>query len=277
MQEGADEAGGDLKKAEELLRIKSGAKASKAAGRVAAEGVIGAYLVAGRQARRAGRGQLRDRLRRQERGLPRLRAERWPKLVADQQPGRRRGAVGAVDRRRERRGEAPGAGAEDRREHRRCAVSSRYETQGTLAQYVHGSRIGVLVDLRRRRRELGKDLAMHIAFEQAGVRVEGRSAGRAHRPRARHLQRAGGRVRQAGQDRREDGRGPPQQVPRGDHAARPAVRQGRQADRREAARGARRPRCSASRLFVVGEGIEKKTTDFAAEVMAQAGLSKAGA
>jgi elongation factor Ts len=40
------EAGGDLKKAEELLRIKSGAKASKAAGRVAAEGVIGAYLSA---------------------------------------------------------------------------------------------------------------------------------------------------------------------------------------------------------------------------------------
>jgi elongation factor Ts len=38
------EAGGDLKKAEELLRIRSGAKASKAAGRVAAEGVIGAYL-----------------------------------------------------------------------------------------------------------------------------------------------------------------------------------------------------------------------------------------
>ena len=40
------EAGGDLKKAEELLRIKSGAKASKAASRVAAEGVIGAWLSA---------------------------------------------------------------------------------------------------------------------------------------------------------------------------------------------------------------------------------------
>jgi elongation factor Ts len=39
-----EEAGGDLKKAEDLLRIKSGAKASKAAGRIAAEGVIGAYL-----------------------------------------------------------------------------------------------------------------------------------------------------------------------------------------------------------------------------------------
>src|SRR6185436_2671053 len=38
------EAGGDIKRAEELLRIKSGAKASKAASRVAAEGVIGSFL-----------------------------------------------------------------------------------------------------------------------------------------------------------------------------------------------------------------------------------------
>ena len=37
------EAGGDIQKAEELMRIKSGAKASKAAGRIAAEGVIGVY------------------------------------------------------------------------------------------------------------------------------------------------------------------------------------------------------------------------------------------
>jgi len=40
------ETDGDLEKAEELLRIKSGAKASKAASRVAAEGVIGAWLAA---------------------------------------------------------------------------------------------------------------------------------------------------------------------------------------------------------------------------------------
>ena len=38
------EAAGDLAKAEELLRIKSGAKASKAASRIAAEGVIGLYV-----------------------------------------------------------------------------------------------------------------------------------------------------------------------------------------------------------------------------------------
>jgi hypothetical protein len=44
MQEGADEAGGDPAKAEELLRIRSGAKASKAASRIAAEGVIGLFV-----------------------------------------------------------------------------------------------------------------------------------------------------------------------------------------------------------------------------------------
>src|SRR5690606_6822960 len=41
-----EEAGGDMKKAEDLLRIKSGAKASKVAGRVAAEGAIGAHVAA---------------------------------------------------------------------------------------------------------------------------------------------------------------------------------------------------------------------------------------
>src|SRR5688500_5284594 len=38
------ETGGDIKAAEDLLRIKSGAKASKAAGRVASEGMVAAYI-----------------------------------------------------------------------------------------------------------------------------------------------------------------------------------------------------------------------------------------
>ena len=40
------EADGDLKKAEDLMRIKSGAKANKAASRIAAEGVIGSFISA---------------------------------------------------------------------------------------------------------------------------------------------------------------------------------------------------------------------------------------
>jgi elongation factor Ts len=72
VQEGLTEADGDLKKAEELLRIKSGAKASKAASRVAAEGVIGAS-VSSDGSWGAGRAELRDRLRGEERGFRRFR------------------------------------------------------------------------------------------------------------------------------------------------------------------------------------------------------------
>src|SRR5882672_8781169 len=39
-----EESAGDIKKAEELLRIKSGAKASKAASRVAADGVVATWI-----------------------------------------------------------------------------------------------------------------------------------------------------------------------------------------------------------------------------------------
>jgi elongation factor Ts len=39
----------------------------------------------------------------------------------------------------------------------------RYETEGHLASYLHGNRIGVLVDFTEGDDQLGKDLAMHIA------------------------------------------------------------------------------------------------------------------
>ena len=38
------EAGGDLAKAEEILRVRLGSKASKAASRITAEGVVSAYV-----------------------------------------------------------------------------------------------------------------------------------------------------------------------------------------------------------------------------------------
>ena len=40
------EADGDMAKAEEILRVKLGNKASKAASRIAAEGVVGLYIAA---------------------------------------------------------------------------------------------------------------------------------------------------------------------------------------------------------------------------------------
>ena len=58
------ETNGDLDAAAELMRKQGLAKADKKAARVAAEGVIAQRAGRRRQDRRAGRGQLRDRLRR---------------------------------------------------------------------------------------------------------------------------------------------------------------------------------------------------------------------
>ena len=70
------EAEGDMERAEELLRVKLGSKAGKAASRITAEGVDRRRRR--RLHRRAGRGQLRDRLRLEERVLPGLREGRPP-------------------------------------------------------------------------------------------------------------------------------------------------------------------------------------------------------
>ena len=145
-----EEAGGDLKKAEEILRIKSGAKASKAASRVAAEGIIGCFVSPDQKI-----GALvevnceTDFVARNEDFIA------FAKSLAEIAAGR-----------------DPGPAEEDRRQKlvqkigenitiRRC---KRLQAKGKLVPYVHaGSKIGVLVDLDGAD-EVGKDLAMHIAF-----------------------------------------------------------------------------------------------------------------
>ena len=78
------EADGDMDKAEELLRVKLGSKAGKAASRITAEGVVAA--VRRRHDRRAGRSQLRNRLRHQERQLPGASPRPLAELVAKNNP-----------------------------------------------------------------------------------------------------------------------------------------------------------------------------------------------
>ncbi len=64
------ETQGDIEKAIDFLRKKGLATAAKKAGRVAAEGLVGLLHPRRRQDRRAGRDQLRDRLRRPHRRVP---------------------------------------------------------------------------------------------------------------------------------------------------------------------------------------------------------------
>ena len=71
------------------------AKAGKRAGRSTGEGVIDAYVHGGRQHRRAGRGRLRDRLRRPQRRVPGVRRGRSRMQIAAEprRPVRLRGRV----------------------------------------------------------------------------------------------------------------------------------------------------------------------------------------
>jgi hypothetical protein len=154
------EAAGDLGKAEEILRVKLGSKASKAASRITAEGVVAIQRIERWQARRDDRNQLRNRLRRQERRFP-----AWPRLrgAGCEHDPADVAALSAADGRGQRRIDAYGAGRQDRREHVDPSLRA-HRSQGKLASYVHGgAKIGVLVDYLGGDDQLGKDLAMHIA------------------------------------------------------------------------------------------------------------------
>lgn len=150
------EAGGDLDKAEELLRIKSGAKASKAASRVAAEGVIGAYVsLDGKLGALVELNCETDFVAKNEefvafaRSLAETVASQNPKDVAAL-------ASGKVEERRQALIQKIGENMTIRR-------FKRLQAKGKLALYLHGVKIGVLVDYEGPE-EVGKDLAMHVAF-----------------------------------------------------------------------------------------------------------------
>src|ERR1051326_7147735 len=155
------ECQGDLKKAEELLRIKSGATASKAASRIAAEGIIGTWLSADAKV-----GALvevnseTDFVAKNEdfiafaKSLAEIVATRNPKDTQE---------LGSLD--------LLGTKVETRRQELVQKIGEnitirrfrRLQAKGRLALYLHGTKIGVLVDYEGPD-EVGKDVAMHIAF-----------------------------------------------------------------------------------------------------------------
>ena len=115
------ETGGDIGKAEEFLRIRSGAKASKAAARVAAEGVVGAFVSAdGKLGALVEVNCETDFVARNEDFL--AFSNGLAEIVAKERSGGRGGACRVPDRRREGRGQAAGPRPEDRREHFGAAV-----------------------------------------------------------------------------------------------------------------------------------------------------------
>jgi elongation factor Ts len=257
------EADGDLKKAEELLRIRSGAKASKAAGRVAAEGVIGAWLAA--DAKLGALAELNcetDFVAKNEDFV--AFAREVAEAVARDNPADVQ-ALAKFEARRQALVQKIGENISIRR-------IARLEAKGRLSLYVHGTRIGVLVDVEGPD-ELGKDLSMHVA---------------AFRPR--YLARSDvpadevARERDIATARAKDSGKPPEIIAKMVEGAvnkvlseqtllgQPFVKDDKQTVEKVLA--AKKAKLHAYRILVVGEGIEKKSSDFAAEVMATAGAGR---
>jgi elongation factor Ts len=152
------EAGGDIKKAEELLRIKSGAKASKAASRIAAEGVIGTYVSPdGKIGALVELNCETDFVAKNDDFLSF--AQQIAETAAKQNPRDiSQLTAGKIEERRQQLVQKIGENISIRR-------FRRLQAAGKLALYVHGAKIGVLVDYEGPE-EVGKDLGMHIAFSK---------------------------------------------------------------------------------------------------------------
>ncbi|ANQ85100.1 translation elongation factor Ts [Azoarcus olearius] len=267
------EAGGDMAKAEEVLRIKLGNKASKAAARVTAEGIVGTYLSAdGKLAAMVELNCETDFVAKNDDfiGL----AGSLATLVATKNPADVE-ALSAL--------ELDGQTVEAFRtalvgkigENITVRRFSRIEAKGQVASYVHaGAKIGVLVDLVGGDEQLAKDLAMHIAaskpksLDASGVsqelieserRIAVEKAREAGKPEAMLEKIAEGTVQKFLKEVTLLGQ--------------PFVKDDKQTV--EALLKARGASVASFVLYIVGEGIEKKVTDFAAEVAEQAAAAAA--
>ncbi len=264
------EADGDMAKAEEILRVKLGNKATKAATRIAAEGMVGLYLSAdGKLGALVELNSETDFVAKNDEFI--ALAKGCAELVATRNPAdvAALSALPMGDGSVETTRTALVGKIGENMALRRFA---RMEASGKLISYVHGgSKIGVLVDVIGGDDQLGKDLAMHIAaskpksLDASGVpaglleterRIAVEKAREAGKPEAMIEKIAEGTVQKYLKDvtllgqvfvKAEDGKQTIEQLLK--------------------AKGAS---VTGFTLFVVGEGIEKKVDDFAAEVAAQA-------
>jgi elongation factor Ts len=259
-----EESGGDLRKAEELLRIKSGAKASKAASRVASEGAVGTYLSPDAKLGAMVEVNCETDFVAKNPDFAAF-ARALAELVADANPA----DVAALSALR--------LGDKTVEETRQALVQKigenitvrrfeRMQSAARLAQYVHGVKIGVTVEFDGAD-AVGKDVAMHIAFakprflskdqvaadviasERSIIEARAKESGKPAEIVAKMVEggvnKFLGEITLLGQ---------------------PFVKDDKQTVEKMLA--ANKSKVLGYRFLVVGEGIEKKQSDFAAEVAA---------
>jgi elongation factor Ts len=257
------ESGGDLNKAEELLRIKSGAKASKAAGRVAADGAIGT-CIEGNVGALVEINSETDFVAKNPDFI--AFAGEVAKLVAKQKPADVAAlsqlAIGSetVESARQKLVQKIGENITVRR-------FERVQTDRKLVPYVHpGSKVAVIVDIEGDD-EVAKDLTHHIAFAKPKYMTKDQYPADAVAAERKILE---ARAAESGK--------PPEIVAKmvegginkflseNTLMGQPFVKDDKLTVEKMLA--AKKARLHGYKVLVVGEGIEKKQNDFAAEVAA---------
>jgi elongation factor Ts len=264
------EADGDMAKAEEILRVKLGNKASKAASRIAAEGVVAIYIdSAGKVGAIVEVNSETDFVAKNADFVQF--AKDLAKLVATKKPADVRAlsslplGSSTVEATRTALVGRIGENISIRR-------FARVEAKGSLASYIHGgSKIGVLVDVIGGDATLAKDIAMQVAarkpvaVDASGVptdlieterRIAIETAREEGKPESMFDKISQGRVQKYLREvtlqgqvfvKAQDGKQTIEQLLKANGAS-----------------------VSQFVLYVVGEGIERKQSDFAAEVAAMA-------
>ncbi|HEY6773567.1 MAG TPA: translation elongation factor Ts [Oxalicibacterium sp.] len=263
------EADGDMERAEEILRVKLGSKASKAASRVTAEGVIATY-VTGNVGAMVEVNCETDFVTKNDDFL--AFANALAKAVAEANPAdvAALGDVKVGDKSAEEtRTELIGRIGENMSIRRFV----RFETAGKLASYLHGSRIGVIVDFDGAEEQVGKDVAMHIAaMKPVSLAASDVPAELIAKERSVAEQKAAESGKPADIATKMVEGSVQKYLKEVSLLNQPFVKNDKQTV--EQMLKETKTAVKSFKMFVVGEGIEKKQDDFAAEVAAQVAAAK---
>lgn len=260
------EAAGDMAKAEEILRVKLGSKASKAATRVTAEGIVGTFISAdGKLAAMVEVNCETDFVAKNDDFVGF--AKNVAQLVAEQNPADvaalsalslngeavdtvRTGLIGKI-----------GENISLRR-------FVRIAAQGQVTQYIHGgSKVGVLVDVTGGDAEFTKDLAMHIAaFKPVALSKEQVSPELIEKERSVAAAKAAESGKPADIVAKMVDGSVAKYLKEVTLLGQPFVKDDKQTV--EQVLKSKNASVAAFTLYVVGEGIEKKVENFADEVAA---------
>ena len=264
------EADGDLAKAEELLRVKLGTKASNAASRVTAEGVI-ATFVAGNVGAMVEVNCETDFVTKNDDFI--AFANRLARLIVEKNPADV-AALSAL--------ELDGKTVDELRlalvgkigENMSIRRFDRFENAG-LAHYLHGTRIGVVVQFEGDD-TAAKDVAMHVAaMKPKALSAADVPADLVETERSIATQKAAESGKPADIVAKMVEGSVQKYLKEVSLLNQPFVKNDKQTV--EAMLKAANTTVKGFTLYVVGEGIEKRADDFAAEVAAQVAAAKQAA